>query len=111
MRRVRKDKYLRDRGNVFKILQISCARCNKEIMLYQKDGRGMLHRLYLNRILAPENLACLQDTVESANELERLICECGNIIGIPMYHWEGRVAFRLINSTFKKQQYRKERRK
>ena len=106
MRAVKKDKYLRDRGNVFKILQMSCAKCGKEILLYQKDGRGILHRLYLNRILAPESLACLQDSVESASELERLICECGNIIGIPMQHWEGRVAFRLISGTFKKQQYK-----
>ncbi|MFH1968501.1 MAG: hypothetical protein ABIJ84_03890 [bacterium] len=107
MRAVKKDKYFRDRGNVFKILQLSCARCGKKILLYQKDGRGILHRLYLNRILAPENLACLQENVESASELERLICECGNIIGIPMQHWEGRVAFRLINGTFKKQQQKK----
>ena len=106
MRTIKKDKYFRNRGNVFKILRLSCEKCGKEILLYQKDGRGILHRLYLNRILAPKHLACLQDSVESANELERLICECGNIIGIPMQHWEGRTAFRLINGTFKKQQYK-----
>ncbi|MDP3882941.1 MAG: hypothetical protein Q8Q48_02710 [Candidatus Staskawiczbacteria bacterium] len=57
--------------------------------------------------MAPENLAILQDSIESPKELERLVCECGSIIGIPMMHWEGRVAFRLIGGTLKKQQYKK----
>ncbi len=106
MRALKRDKYFRDRGGVCRILRIVCAKCNREIMLYQKDGRGHLHRLYLNRILAPETLACLQDNIRSANELERLICECGNIIGVPMQHWEGRIAFRLIEGTFKKQSFK-----
>ncbi|MBI3337112.1 MAG: hypothetical protein HY005_00610 [Candidatus Staskawiczbacteria bacterium] len=107
MRQIKKDKYFRDRGRVFKILQISCAKCGKEVLLYQKDGRGGLKRLYLNRILAPENLALLQDTTESVKQMQLLKCECRNYIGIPMLHREGRLAFRLIYGSFTKHKEKK----
>jgi hypothetical protein len=106
MRPVKKDKFLRQRGNVFQIIRICCSKCGKEILIYQKDGTGFLHRLYLNRILAPENLASLQDIVSSVKGLEPLVCECKNVIGIPMLHREGRLAFRLIQGTFKKERYK-----
>jgi len=109
MRAIKKDKYFRDKGGVFKILQISCAKCGKEVMLYQKDGRGALHRSYLNRILAPEHLASLQDKIKSQDQLEAIICECGNVIAKPMKHREGRIAFWLILGTYRKQLYKKDK--
>ena len=102
MREIKKDKWFRDRQSTYVILGIGCAVCGKEVLLYQKDGRGSLKRLYLNRILVPENLASLQDTVQNVKQLVLLKCECGANIGIPMLHREGRLAFRLIPGSFTK---------
>jgi len=107
MRKIKKDKYFRDRQGTYVIIGIHCARCKKEVLLYQKDGRGGLKRLYLNRILAPEKLASLQDTVKKEKQMKMLICECENNIGIPMLHREGRLAFRLISGSFTKHKEKK----
>ncbi len=102
MRAIKKDKWFRDRESTFVVLSIVCAKCNREFLFYQKDGRGSLKRLYLNRILSPEKFASLQDTVENVKQLTLLRCECHNNIGIPMSHREGRLAFRLIPGSFTK---------
>lgn len=107
MRPIKKDKYFRDRQSTYVILGIVCAQCNREVLLYQKDGRGGLKRLYLNRILAPEALALLQDTIQTEKQLTMLKCECGADIGIPMLHREGRLAFRLIPGSFTKHKEKK----
>lgn len=107
MREIKKDKYFRDRQSIYVILGIRCAKCGKEVLLYQKDGRGGLKRLYLNRILAPEKFAVLQDTVRNEKQLAMLACECGANIGIPMLHREGRLAFRLIPGSFTKHKEKK----
>ena len=97
MREIKKDKWFRDRESTYVVLSIGCAACGTEVLLYQKDGRGDLKRLYLNRILAPETLAVLQDTVSDEKQLTMLKCpKCAADIGIPMLHREGRLAFRLI---------------
>ena len=106
MRTIKKDKDFRGKGGVYKILQIICSNCGVEIMLYQKDGRGTIHRAYLNRILAPENLASLQDNITSQDQLKAIICECGNMIAKPMKHREGRIAFWLALGAYKKQIYK-----
>ncbi|MFA5743185.1 MAG: hypothetical protein WC921_04355 [Candidatus Paceibacterota bacterium] len=108
MREIKRDKYFRDRESTFVILSIGCAKCGKRILLYQKDGRGGLKRLYLNRILAPEILASLQDAIRDAKEMKILKCECGADIGIPMLHREGRLAFWLIHGAFSKNKYKEE---
>lgn len=108
MREIKRDKYFRDRESTFVILDIGCAKCGKTILLYQKDGRGGLKRLYLNRILAPESLASLQDTIGDVKEMKMLKCECGADIGLPMLHREGRLAFRLVYGSFSKNRYKEE---
>ncbi|HPC30504.1 MAG TPA: hypothetical protein P5083_00825 [Candidatus Paceibacterota bacterium] len=106
MRPIKKDKFFRDRESTYTILAIGCAKCGKEILLYQKDGRGNLKRLYINRILSPESLASLQDTIKSAKEMEALKCKCGQLIGLPMLHREGRIAFKLIQGNYSKRRYK-----
>jgi hypothetical protein len=106
MREIKKDKYFRDRESTCVILGIHCAKCSGEVLLYQKDGRGNLKRLYLNRILAPENLAALQDSAGSVKDLAALKCQCGACIGLPMLHREGRLAFRLIPGTYVKHKHK-----
>lgn len=102
MSKIKKDKFFRDRDGVSQIWRLSCVKCGEEFMLYQKDGRGSLHRTYLNRILAPAKLADLQDTAKSVKDLSALHCQCGALVGIPMLHREGRLAFRLIHGAYKK---------
>jgi len=107
MREIKKDKYFRDRQSTYVVFSIRCAKCDAEVLLYQKDGRGDLKRLYLNRILAPETLASLQDVTDSVKGMKILKCGCGNKIGIPMLHREGRLAFRLILGAFTKNKHKK----
>ncbi len=105
MRRIKKDTFYRSRGGVCQIWQISCTSCNHEVLIYQKDGHGSLMRAYLNRILAPESLAALQDTALSTKELDNLICgSCKIMLGTPMLHWEGRLAYRLVPGAWRKKQ-------
>jgi ribosomal protein S27E len=99
------DKFRRSRGGSAMVLYISCAICQSEILVYQKDGHGELKRCYLNRILDPPDLAGLQNnsSIMEAHNLNALECKkCGTVVGIPMLHWEGRLAFRLIPGTFAK---------
>jgi len=106
MRKSRKDRYLKSRGGTFKIIDIVCAKCGQIVMIYQKDGKGTLYRTYLNRIMAPEKLASLQDKASSKDDLGNLNCQCGALIGVPMLHWEGRLAFRLVHGSYKKQKHK-----
>lgn len=105
MREIKKDKYWRDRGSVHIVINIVCASCGNNVFVYQKDGRGNLYRAYLNRILAPEALASLQDQSITVKQMHNLVCSCGNLIGIPMHHWEGRLAFRLVHGAYQKRRY------
>lgn len=107
MREIKKDKWFRDRQSTCVVLGIRCSKCGKEVLLYQKDGRGALKRLYLNRILSPETLASLQDTIQNEKQMKMLKCGCGENIGIPMLHREGRLAFRLIPGSFTKHKEKK----
>jgi ribosomal protein S27E len=103
---LKQDKYRKVRGGNAKFLDIYCSNCQSHLLLYQKDGPGNLLRLYLNRIFAPEALADLQHKIDGSkiSNLHNLTCEsCGNSIGIPMVHNDGRVAYRLrIGSFFKR---------
>ena len=103
--RLKNDKYRAARGGEAHLLEISCARCNKQIILYQKDGKGGLLRCYLNRIMYPFLLENLQYNFNSKNikSLPNLKCYvCSNIIGIPMIYEDGRVAYRLRKGFYSK---------
>jgi hypothetical protein len=103
MRPIKKDSYFRSRGSVCQKWRMSCVKCEADILVYQKDGRGPLKRAYLNRIMAPENLASLQDANLAETDLQALKCtSCGSLIGLPMLHWEGRLAFRLVVGSWRK---------
>lgn len=104
MRPIKKDSYFRSRGSICATWRIMCARCGAEAFVYQKDGRGILKRAYLNRIRAPEQLAQLQDHSLAVRNLQALKCfACGMLIGAPMRHREGRLAFKLLPGNWKKQ--------
>ena len=69
--------------------------------MYQKDGSGILKRLYLDRIFAPDKLARLQN-IGSIKLINNLICEnCKNLIVVPIiYEKENRKAFHLKQGSF-----------
>lgn len=102
---MKKDKYLRVRGGRAKMYDIHCSNCNVWLLKYQKDGVGNLLRCYLNRIFAPPELESLQrdPTIKEPKNMPNLICpSCKKVIGTPMRHVDGRLAFRLIKGKYSK---------
>lgn len=100
----KKDKYRKTRGGQSTYLTISCAACNTSILLYQKDGPGTLYRMYLDRILAPPELADLQHTCAAKEDMPNLTCpHCDAVIATPMvYSRERRLALRVIKGRLAK---------
>lgn len=90
------DKFRKARGGYSRFLSVACKHCGNGILAYQKDGPGLLKRLYLDRIFTPENLAKLQTFPIS--KVSNLICpKCKSVLGVPyIYPKEKRSAFRLF---------------
>ncbi len=101
---LKKDKYVNARGGNSHFLDLYCSQCSQHFALYQKDGAGRLLRMYIDRILAPQEFSHLQSRVFSKNEMPNLRCsKCSNLIGTPMvYEAERRLAFRVIQGSFMK---------
>jgi len=100
---LKNDHYRNARGGRAAFLTLFCSKCKVPLLLYQKDGGGGLQRCYLNRIFAPLHLEVLQrkDGVSQPADLDALKCEhCNAVIGCPMRHHDGRLAFRLHRGTF-----------
>lgn len=89
-----RDKYRDNRGNYSFFYNIYCENCGIHILLYQKDGPGPLKRMYLDRIIAPEELTYL----DAQERLQNLECkQCKRMIAIPIvYEKEGRKAYALL---------------
>ncbi len=99
---LKRDQYVSSHGGNSHFLDIYCSKCNHNILLYQKDGKGRLLRAYLDRIFEPENLSSLASRVHSKQDMPSLKClECNTLIGTPMiYIPERRLAYRLIYGSF-----------
>lgn len=80
------DKYKKNRGGYSRLLDITCEKCGSHVCYYQKDGPGILKRMYLDRIL---------DINETKKELTCAKCKShlGNKI---IYEKEDRLAYRLF---------------
>ena len=86
MYKIKNDQYKRSRGGKSTVLDVCCGACGSHISYYQKDGPGLLKRMYLDRFidLRPkgESLRCLS---------------CGRVIGVlTVYKTESRPAYRLF---------------
>lgn len=92
--KVTRDKYLARRGSHFKIYQIKCSNCKSVITKYQKDGPGVIKRLYLDRMI----------DFHTKPRKSKLICEvCNSLIGTYyIYKPEKRPAYRLPIGTISK---------
>jgi ribosomal protein S27E len=90
------DKYKKVRGGYSRLLDISCSRCGQHLCLYQKDGPGLLKRMYLDRIYESDKYSGLEN--RPLKLIPNLVCDgCGQTIGIPyIYEKEDRLAFRLF---------------
>lgn len=85
---LKNDKYRKARGGYSRLLDISCENCGKHICFYQKDGPGILKRMYMDRIVGLKKL----------NVKANLLClNCKEILGVPVvYKKEKRPAYRLF---------------
>ena len=94
--KLKSDKYKKNRGGYSRWLLLSCAACQNPIVYYQKDGPGILKRLYLDRISVVGSHKLLSG--------ERLVCsKCKTLLGTAMvYKKENRPAFRLFVGAVEK---------
>ena len=102
---MKNDRYRRVRGGKAAELELHCVSCGAPVMRYQKDGDGRLLRCYLNRIISPPELEQLhrQPVFRQPHDLLPLTCtRCRVVIGTPMRHADGRLAFRLRIGFFTK---------
>jgi hypothetical protein len=93
------DKYKKSRGGYSRLLDIRCANCTTHLFFYQKDGRGILKRIYLDRIYNSGKYTGSEN--KPSKSIPNLICpKCDTLIGVPyIYERESRLAFRLIVGT------------
>ena len=99
----KKDKYRSARGGYSRLLNIHCRKCNNLVAVYQKDGPGVLERLYIDRVFEPDELVNLQNS--DIEGIQPLKCsKCNVVLGTPyIYEKENRKAFRLYEySVLKK---------
>lgn len=96
------DKFKKTRGGYSRLLDISCADCKTHICFYQKDGPGILKRVYLDRII--ESVFEGQES-KSLKAARSFVCpNCKQQLGTPIvYKKENRLAYRLfVGSVLKK---------
>lgn len=98
----KKDKYKSARGGYSRCVNIHCRKCEHIIAVYQKDGPGNLRRMYMDRILSPENLTDLQ--YNNLKDIAPLKCQsCKFIVAMPyIYQKEKRKAFRVFQDALVK---------
>lgn len=92
MYQFKKDKFQKSRGGTSRVLDVCCEGCEAHIAYYQKDGPGVLKRMYVDRF------------IDISPEGRILICEaCAREIGVLMeYKKEHRAAYRLYAGAVKK---------
>lgn len=88
------DRFKKNRGGYSRWLSLSCEKCKMQLMVYQKDGPGILKRLYLDRIVSSDDL----------RGKEKLECKkCKTVLGIyTIYQKENRPAYRLFAGVIEK---------
>jgi hypothetical protein len=86
MYRFKKDKFQKKRGGNSRVLDVRCEGCGTHLAYYQKDGSGLLKRMYVDRF------------IDGYPEGEELTCSfCKRILGSLIdYKKESRPAYRLF---------------
>jgi len=83
-----KDSFRKARGGKSRWLLLKCEKCEHPVCFYQKDGPGLLKRLYIDRITSlPKTVLDKHFTCSS----------CNTLLGVGMvYEKEKRRAYRLF---------------
>ncbi len=97
------DKFKKARGGYSRLLDIRCAKCDAHVCFYQKDGPGILKRMYIDRMLSPEKYQKYSKL--SVKNIPQLTCHnCNEHLGVPMiYKKETRLAYGLFVGSVKKE--------
>ena len=83
------DKFKKVRGGNSRWLSVFCEKCKEPIVTYQKDGPGILKRMYLDRMKDIDTSKWLTLNLECSN--------CKTLLGVPIiYKKEDRPAIRLL---------------
>ena len=87
------DKYRKARGGYSRYLEIKCSSCSAILCNYQKDGPGIIKRLYIDRI-----------SNALFGKTKALICSnCQKVIGsLRIYEKEQRPVYNIIPGTISK---------
>lgn len=93
--KLKSDKYRKARGGRSQLLNIGCEKCNAFLFEYQKDGPGLLKRMYLDRI---KDSKYQKLGMSNLKNIPNLVCkECKQLIAVPIiYKKEDRLAYRLF---------------
>lgn len=87
-----RDRYQKARGGTSRVIDVMCEGCEAHVAYYQKDGPGMLKRMYVDRFI---------DLVPAGQELR--CAACGRILGnLITWHKEKRAAYRLYAGAVRK---------
>lgn len=81
----KKDKYQRERGGFSAWLKIYCRACSAFQFYYQKDGKGILKRAYIDRV---KNYGFPTSTLKC--------CQCDTILGVYGKHKGERPCYRIV---------------
>ena len=86
MYKVKKDSYQKARGGSSRILDVCCEHCGHHLAYYQKDGPGILKRMYIDRF------------IDQKKKKKELKCQsCNQILATKIvYEKEKREAYRLF---------------
>lgn len=95
-RKLKNDRYKKVRGGYSRLLEISCESCGRLLCNYQKDGPGILRRMYLDRITNSKTYSDLHYL--NIKDIPEFKCQpCKRLLGICIkYEKENRLAYRLF---------------
>lgn len=90
--KLKQDRFRKARGGSSRLLDILCERAAHHLFFYQKDGPGIVKRLYLDRI------------VPKPPQSSELVCgKCKEVLGVKIvYKKENRLAYRVFVGAIKK---------
>lgn len=90
--RLKNDRYRKTRGGHARLLELFCAHCGHRLCYYQKDGPGILKRLYVDRMSG------------FSGSTKRLSCKnCNEFLGVlSIYKKESRLAYKLFVGSIKR---------
>jgi len=89
--KLKNDNFRKNRGGYSRLLEISCSSCDEKLFNYQKDGPGIIKRMYVDRIYS--------DVRGSALKCKK----CNNLIGnLTVYEKENRPAYAIKTGVIKK---------